>query len=436
MTTSGHKAIPTSHMTAVAVHDDDIEQIIIASLLQFDKAREKLRLMDSDDFYSVKNKDTFNAIKEYAQDNKDFDIYTVPFKTEEFVYLAGKFDILYSKFDYYLTCLKEMSSLRKIQGIAYKMTVECEERKDSVDIKNNCLNKLEVIKPHDLKDIHDINYALKEYDKVLNYDSSNHISTGFVALDEAIGGFVPSRFYAVGGVPCAGKTTFIVNLIHNVLRNKKKVLFVSMETKEREIINKFVSNIIKVDSNILSGFNKKTHYSNWDVVNKEIGIAKETIRTNYKQYILGGKDYTVSDIKDRAKYMGDVDIVFVDYLQLLKASGGKSRYEEISKISRELKLMATELDLPVVSVASINRSNVTRLDKRPQLSDFRDSGNIEYDLDCALLLYRESQFKPDVDRSYVEIILAKNRYGKSGIIFDAQFKPEFSYFDNFNLKES
>lgn len=165
----------------------------------------------------------------------------------------------------------------------------------------------------------------------------------------------------------------------------------------------------------------------------------------YRLYRMGNEGSTVVDIENEIKNLENVDVVFIDYLQKIKPLDSKrSRYEQVTQISRDLKIIATKFNIPVVSVASINRSFVDRNDKKPRLSDFRDSGNVEYDIDVALLLYRRAQFedspysgddlteeqkKANLKFNQIsEVIIAKNRYGKSNISIDMQWQPEQSRF--------
>jgi len=162
----------------------------------------------------------------------------------------------------------------------------------------------------------------------------------------------------------------------------------------------------------------------------------------YKLDYLGKDGITVNDIENEINILGNIDIVFIDYMQKIIPSYSKcSRYEQITQISKDLKIIATKFNIPVVSVASINRAFIERTNKRPMLSDFRDSGNVEYDVDVALLLYRKSQFEDveEKNKNDVEIIIAKNRYGRSNIIIEMLFQPERSRFVQMakeNIKET
>lgn len=141
---------------------------------------------------------------------------------------------------------------------------------------------------------------------------------------------------------------------------------------------------------------------------------------------MGVEGVSTYEIEDAIKTLGSVDVVFIDYLQRLKTKGGKDMYEKISAISSALKTIAIKYDIPIVSIASINRAYSDRANKEPMLSDFR--GNIEYDLDVALLLYREAQYSYDIPSDNAKLIITKNRYGASNISINLSWRPERSKF--------
>ncbi|MBA7588586.1 Replicative DNA helicase [subsurface metagenome] len=200
----------------------------------------------------------------------------------------------------------------------------------------------------------------------------------------------------------------------------KTVLLVSLEMPHLEINGKIISYLTGISSEIIRKQGKQE-----DKILKEIISALATINTyNLARMKVGA--IAVADIEDEIKNLGGVDVVFIDYLQRIEPIFHKStRYEQITQISNDLKTLALKLNIPVVAVASINRAFTVRADKIPRLSDFRGSGDIEYDVDVALLLYRKSQFEEQTGGSDpVSVIIGKNRYGKAGLNVDMVFKPE------------
>ncbi|GAI82460.1 unnamed protein product, partial [marine sediment metagenome] len=176
-----------------------------------------------------------------------------------------------------------------------------------------------------------------------------------------------------------------------------------------EVTSKLVSELSGVSTTVIRGKNIPI-----EILQKILNCCSKI--SEYNLHYMGKEGPTVADIENELFILGGVDIVFVDYLQKILPSYGKcSRYEQITQISRDIKFLATKFNIPVIAVASINRAFVIRKSKRPQLSDFRDSGNVEYDIDVALLLYRKSQFEDvkEEEKQLAEIIIAKNRYGRS-----------------------
>ena len=432
MTISEHKIVDTKHLTRLPMNDIEVEQIVIASLIKFDSLRDNINRLDIEDFYNDTNKQVYNDIKAMIDSgNADFDIQAVPFKTLELVNYYTRPDILKSKFDHYYKRLKKLSNLRKLERIAYNIEIACQEDNNDIDIRNKYLNEITDIKPFDLKDITTTDQVDDEYSSILNYDWRHQIPTGFEAIDEIIGGFRNACFYAIAGVPGVGKSTFMLNIMQNIAQQGKRVLFACLEMPYREIQNKFISMLTEISTNKLTGFN---HRATVEGEATSLATARGMVK-DYDINYIGSNGLHVQDMADKIEFLGGVNIVFIDYLQLIKASAGKTRYEQITHISRDLKSISMKYNIPVITIASINRAMAQRQDKHPVLSDFRDSGNIEYDLDCAILLHRPSQFDPDTDESYAELNIAKNRYGKSNIEFTMDWLPDKAKFDNIIIKE-
>lgn len=433
MTISEHK-LNTEQLTRLPRHDLVVEEMIIASLIKFESIRGKVSQIEPDDFYSKDNRHHFIDIKNLVDSsNIDFDIKATNFKTELLLAYTHQPDVMITKFDYYFKRFKQLSNFRKLEKIAYDIEKSCQEDRDDIEIRNTYLQKLNDIKPYDLKDIIPISKVVKEkYDNILNFNWREHILTGFEPLDNVIGGFRKKSFYAIGGVTSVGKTTFMLNIVRNIAEAGKHILFLQLEMPDDEVVNRIVSNLMEISTGRLTGFNFRKDISDSE---KE---SLKTARDFVESYDINFVDHSspcVRDIADRIEILGNVDIVFIDYLQRIRATSGKNPYEKVTQTSRDLKSLAMKYDLPVVVIASINRANIARPNKKPQLSDFRDSGNVEYDLDCAMLLHRPSQFNSDTDENYSELNLAKNRYGKSNIKFEMEFIPEQSKFINMKIKE-
>lgn len=237
----------------------------------------------------------------------------------------------------------------------------------------------------------------------------NFISTGFPKLDDILGGgFIRGGLYILGARPAVGKSTFAVNLADNISGN---TLFVSLEMTPEQITAKRISRRIGVSSShLLSG---QLSDQTWEKVSLVSGdISQRGLYLNDRY------DLTVSQIGLLAQAAPELRAIIVDYLGLIQpATRSASTYENVSQISRELKRMAMSLNVPVICLCQLSRQVESRQNKRPVLSDLRDSGAIEQDADGVLFLYRDDYYTggpTDGQSSAVELTVAKNRHGQTG----------------------
>lgn len=237
----------------------------------------------------------------------------------------------------------------------------------------------------------------------------NFISTGFPKLDDILGGgFIRGGLYILGARPAVGKSTFAVNLADGITGN---ALFVSLEMSVEQITAKRISRRVGCSSaGLLSG---RLTDKAWE----QVAVAMTDLSTK-GLYLNDRYDLTVSQIGLLAQAVPELRAVIVDYLGLIQpATRSASTYENISQISRELKRMALSLNVPVICLAQLSRKVEERQNKRPMLSDLRDSGAIEQDADGVLFLYREDYYTgppADGQPSQVELSVAKNRHGRTG----------------------
>lgn len=237
----------------------------------------------------------------------------------------------------------------------------------------------------------------------------NFISTGFPKLDDILGGgFIRGGLYILGARPAVGKSTFAVNLADGITGN---ALFVSLEMSVEQITAKRISRRVGCSSaGLLSG---RLTDKAWE----QVAVAMTDLSTK-GLYLNDRYDLTVSQIGLLAQAVPELRAVIVDYLGLIQpATRSASTYENISQVSRELKRMALSLNVPVICLAQLSRKVEERQNKRPMLSDLRDSGAIEQDADGVLFLFREDYYTgppADGQPSQVELSVAKNRHGRTG----------------------
>ena len=256
--------------------------------------------------------------------------------------------------------------------------------------------------------------------------------TGFRKLDGLLGGFRKGSYNLIAGDRSIGKSRFILNIVNYICDVlKKKVLIVSLEMGHPEILGNLISLNSGIDSSIL--LNPSIKKSENEII--KINEARAKIYNSYKLFFDDHASRTDTFlIEDLYNRIGGVDIIFIDYLGLLTPTiKGYSAYEVITNISRDLRSLSKRLQIPIVVISTLNRERLKRQDKRPNLSDLRDSGNIEYDVDLCLFLHREAlddykslkdnhipgQVDP-ADRE-VDLIVAKNRYGMDREAFKYDF---------------
>jgi replicative DNA helicase len=240
------------------------------------------------------------------------------------------------------------------------------------------------------------------------------VATGYIDLDHQLFGLQPSNLVVVGARPSMGKTAFALGLAANAARIGVPVLFFSLEMSHLELAQRVLSAESEVDSGRLR--NGKLLESDWPKIAGAIGrIGTSPL------YLDDNANVTVMDIRAKARRMksteGGLGLVVVDYLQLMTGrTSAESRQVEISEISRGLKILARELQIPVVALSQLSRNLESRADKRPMLADLRESGAIEQDADVVMFLYRDEVYNPDSgDRGEAEVIIAKHRNGPNGV---------------------
>ncbi|MBR1762666.1 MAG: replicative DNA helicase [Eubacterium sp.] len=257
------------------------------------------------------------------------------------------------------------------------------------------------------------------------------ISTGFGLLDKYTTGLNKSDFILIGARPAMGKTSFALNLAQNVsMLARKKCVFFSLEMTKEQLAERLLASQAGVPSQ---------KFRTGELSDDEwirVGNAASDF-SDVELYLDDTSSITVPEIKSRVRRLKNVDIVIIDYLGLVQSSVRKeNRVQEVSEITRNLKMMAKDLNIPVVCCAQLSRGTEGRgKSHKPQLSDLRESGSIEQDADIVMFLYREDYYKnelsedqlEEIDENLTELIVAKNRHGQTGTI-ELSFDKEFTRF--------
>ncbi len=260
-------------------------------------------------------------------------------------------------------------------------------------------------------------------------DSITGTPTGFLDLDELLSGLQPNNLIVVGARPAMGKTSFALGMVaHAAMHADRPVLFFSLEMSQLEISQRLLCSEARVDATRVR--NGKLNEDDWSRISHGVGRLAEA-----PVWIDDNPNITVMEIRAKARRLksrvGDLSLVVVDYLQLMTGrNGAENRQVEVSEISRGLKILARELECPVVALSQLSRQLEQRQDKRPMLSDLRESGSIEQDADVVMFIYRDEVYdtdSPDIGTS--EILVSKHRSGPTGMIRLA-FLPHYTRFAN------
>ena len=253
-------------------------------------------------------------------------------------------------------------------------------------------------------------------------ESAKGLSSGFSAIDNTLVGMNPGDLILIGARPSMGKTAFAMNIAASVAGKKKTVAVFQLEMSKEQVVSRMLSCEAFVDN-----FKLRAGNINDDEWTK---IAEAGARISECDiYIDDTPSITVTGMKAKLRRLKKLDLVVIDYLQLMQTDRSNgNRVQEISEISRNLKIMAKELNVPVVTCAQLSRGPESRDNKRPMLSDLRDSGAIEQDADVVMFLYREDYYKDTIEKNNrAEIIFAKNRHGSVGKV-EVGFEKKFTRF--------
>ena len=251
------------------------------------------------------------------------------------------------------------------------------------------------------------------------------LSTGFSGIDRKIAGLNKSDLVLLAARPGMGKTSMALNIALNVAKaSKKTVAIFSLEMSQVQLVTRLLSDEALVENTRLTTGNLRE--SDWTKIAQAASVLSQTdIRIDENPLL------TVTEMNAKCRRLDNLGLVVIDYLQLMNSAGGKggeNRQQVVSEMSRMLKIMAKELQVPVLCLSQLSRANEKRDDKRPMLSDLRESGSIEQDADIVMFLFRDDYYNKESDKKNVaECIVAKNRHGETGTV-DLRWLPEYTTF--------
>ena len=430
-------------------HSIEAEQSVIGSMLM---GREAImaasEILTSDDFYQHQYGVIFDAMVELFNEGKPVDLVTLQDRLKEkdvppeVCSLDFVRDILATvptsaNVRSYATIVHEKAVLRRLIKINEEIANNCYSGKDSLEViladtEKQIFNLLESRASGDFVPIRQV--ALNVLDKIEQATRSKStvtgLPTGFIDLDYRMSGLQPSDLILIAARPSMGKTAFVLNITDYIaVRRQKTCLIFSLEMSKEQLVNRMLSMESNVDSQKLRTGTLTD--ADWDAVVEGIGTIGSS-----KLVIDDTPGISIMELRSKCrkvKLEHGLDLVMIDYLQLMTGSGGKSsesRQQEISEISRSLKALARELNAPVISLSQLSRACETRPDHRPMLSDLRESGAIEQDADVVMFLYRDDYYNKDTDTPNIaEVIIAKQRNGPIGTV-QLMWRPELTKFAN------
>lgn len=430
---------------------DAEKAVISAMIVDKDAIARALETIDVENFYSEAHQKIYVGIIHLFNKGIPVDLVTL----NDYLISQGQIDeiggasylseitrILAStaNIEYYLNIIKEKAELRKLILSSIETVEDAYTAKDDVsDIVDRAEARIFQVADNRIKEgltpiRTSLNKTMDYLEKIYKKKSAiTGVSTGFVDLDKYTAGFQRSDLIIIAARPSVGKTALILNIAENIgIRNSNYVAIFSLEMSKEQLCQRFICSYAKIDSHkARTGTFAEGDFSK--ITDSASGIMKAKI------YIDDSSRVNILEIKAKARRMkalyGNLDIIFIDYLQLLAPppnQRSENRQTEIASISRSLKQLARELEVPVVAAAQLNRGVESRQDKRPLLSDLRDSGAIEQDADVIMFLHRDDYYDKENEEAQgeAELIIAKQRNGPTGVV-KLRFRKEYTRFENY-----
>jgi replicative DNA helicase len=438
MDTSGVRIIPYN-LTAE-------QSVLGAMMLDFDCVGTVIQIVRPDDFYDPKNREIYDAVLDLFNMDKPLDIITLA----EQLKLRGTFEKIGGELylveianavpttanvRHWAKIVADYSVRRRLIRITEEISAlayEGEENTDKIlDIAEQKI--FEIAANHDysdfsvLRDVISISHA-KISERARLKTKLTGVATGFYMLDDKIGGLNKSNLIILAARPAMGKTSLALNIAQNAaLKSGARVAIFSLEMSKEEIANRVWFSEAHVESSkIRKG---EMQAEDWSQL-----VTAITILAGAKIFIDDTAAVTAMEIRSKCRRLAaehGLDLIIIDHIQLMDSSKRvENRQQEITEISRSLKMLAKDLDIPVLALSQLSRASATRPDKskRPVLTDLRESGALEQDADVVLMLHRDDYYNEETEHpGEAELIVAKNRNGDTGII-PLKFQKEFTKF--------
>ncbi|MBR2483497.1 MAG: replicative DNA helicase [Oscillospiraceae bacterium] len=421
------------------------EQAVLGSMLIdascINDVMDKLR---SDDFYHRQNREIFDTIHHMFVFSRPIDGVTVAEEMQKNgsatdatrSYLVQLMEITPTSANVmeYVQIVRDKALLRSIATAASEITAMVQEGVgEAADTLEVAEQKIYAVRrgrsSQEMQPVSVVLSGVLDHLAELNAGGGRipGLSSGYESLDGKLSGLNKSDLLLLAARPGMGKTSFALNIGLNVAKQSgKTVAIFSLEMSADQLVTRLLSTEAVVENQRLVTGNLRE--TDWEkVVHAASTLSQTDIRIDDNPLL------TVADMNAKCRRLDNLGLVVIDYLQLMTSAGGQgysgeSRQQAVSDISRMLKIMAKELQVPVICLSQLSRANEKREDKRPMLSDLRESGAIEQDADIVMFIYRDDYYKEDSEkRNIAEIIIAKNRHGETGKI-EMRWMPEYTTF--------
>lgn len=418
----------------------DLEESVLGALmLEKDALTNVIDILKPENFYKDANKEIYQSIIDLFNESEPIDLLTVTSqlkKNGKLEYVGGSFYVTQlttrvnsaSNIEYHARIILEQSIKRQLIEVSGEVQKEAyEDTTDVFDLLDNTEQSLfDISESHIRKNYSQVKGLMKEaidelQAKKTRKDGITGVPSGFIDLDNITSGWQPSDLVIIAGRPSMGKTAFVLSMMRNAsIDHEMPIALFSLEMSSLQIVNRLISSEAELDSDKIKKGNLKDY--EWQQL-----LHKTDQLNNAKIFIDDTPALSILELRAksrRLKSQHDIQCIIVDYLQLMSGEYGKSsgnREQEIASISRSLKAIAKELNVPVLALSQLSRAVETRGgDKRPVLSDLRESGSIEQDADMVLFIYRADRYNITEDEDgnltagVAELLLRKNRNGPTG----------------------
>ena len=440
-------AAPASSTPSAVPHSREAEEAVVGAVLINPEAYyDVAQFLAPDDFYIHRNKWIWEAFTRLHEQRIPVDLLTLSEELDRSNLLAdvGGSAYITSLINQVPSSLNAESYGRIVEGhsIRRKMitaankiaSIAYNEASTVDDVMNEAEKAVFNVSERRLKhDLQPISAVLSEYydriDELAKRPEEIHgVPTGFIDLDRMLTGLQPSDLLIIAGRPGQGKTGFLLSIAKNAaLTHKKHVAIFSLEMSNEQVVQRLIAQTTEISSQRLR--NGKLLESEWPLFTHAIEVLSDT-----HIYLDDTPAITPLQLRTKCRRLHmefGIDLVIIDYLQLMGGdSRNDNRVQEVSHISRSLKVLARELNVPVLTAAQLSRAVEQRTDKRPVLSDLRESGSLEQDADIVMFIYRPDEYEKGSDKQNItKIVIAKHRNGPVGEI-DLIFRGELTRFEN------